>query len=76
MSVRISIPKNISYTSAIKAKCLDCCCGQRTEVRDCEIYNCPLFPYRFGMSPTSYVKKHPRTIIVSEKGRKIRERKD
>lgn len=75
MSVKIVIPKTISFTKAIKNKCLDCCCGTRTEVRDCEIYHCPLFPYRFGMKPDSYVKSHPRTIIISEKGRKVRERK-
>ena len=76
MSVKITIPKTISYTKAIQKKCLDCCCGARTEVRDCEIYHCPLFPYRFGVRPDSYVNKHPRTVIVNEKGRKIRERKN
>ena len=75
MTVKIVIPKTISYTKAIQAKCLECCCGTRKEVRDCEIYHCPLFPYRFGVRPDSYVSKHPRTVIVNENGRKVRTRR-
>lgn len=33
---------------AIRKKCLDCCCGQRKEVRLCVIKKCPLYPYRMG----------------------------
>jgi len=36
---------------AIRAKCLDCCGGSSTEVKLCEISDCPLFPYRFGKKP-------------------------
>lgn len=36
---------------AIRAKCLDCCCGQAKEVRLCPIEKCPLYPYRFGKRP-------------------------
>ena len=36
---------------AIRAKCLDCCCGHPSEVRDCTIKNCPLYPHRFGKRP-------------------------
>lgn len=32
-------------TAAVKAKCLDCCCWQRAEARDCKISTCPLYPY-------------------------------
>ncbi len=38
-----------SKANAVKAKCLDCCCGVREEVRLCEVYMCPLYevrPYR------------------------------
>lgn len=40
---------NGSRPSAVKAKCLDCCCGIREEIRECQVYTCPLFevrPYR------------------------------
>ena len=36
---------------AIRAKCLDCCCGQRNEVRLCPCADCPLYPYRMGHRP-------------------------
>ena len=36
---------------AIRAKCLDCMCGQVTEVRLCPITDCSLYPYRMGHNP-------------------------
>lgn len=36
---------------AIRAKCLDCVCGQAKEVRLCPSRKCPLFPYRMGHKP-------------------------
>ena len=36
---------------AIKAKCLDCCCGQREEVRECPAKECPLWQFRLGKNP-------------------------
>lgn len=36
---------------AIRAKCLDCCCGSSHEVRLCTAEKCPLYPYRFGKNP-------------------------
>ncbi len=36
---------------AIRAKCLECSCGSRTEVRICEITKCPLWHYRMGKRP-------------------------
>ncbi len=36
---------------AIRQKCLDCSCQQPSEVRDCPITTCDLWPYRFGRDP-------------------------
>lgn len=36
---------------AIRAKCIDCCCGQRLEVKLCTCPDCPLYPYRLGHRP-------------------------
>ena len=36
---------------AIRAKCLDCMCGQAQEVRLCPITDCSLYPYRMGHNP-------------------------
>ena len=33
---------------AIRCKCLECCCWQQTEVRECESTDCPLWRYRMG----------------------------
>lgn len=36
---------------AIRRKCIDCSGFQPSEVRNCEIPECPLFPYRLGKNP-------------------------
>ena len=41
----------LTPVKAIRAKCLDCCCGQRNEVELCPCADCPLYPYRFGKNP-------------------------
>lgn len=38
----------VTQRSAIRLKCLDCCGNQRNEVRLCEAYHCPLWPYRLS----------------------------
>lgn len=38
---------------AIKAKCLDCVCDQKQEVKLCPIVDCPLHQFRFGKNPNS-----------------------
>lgn len=44
-----------SPLEAIKAKCLDCVCGQPSEVELCTITDCSLHSFRFGKNP--YRKK-------------------
>ena len=36
---------------AIRSHCLDCMCGQATEVRLCPVADCSLYPYRMGHNP-------------------------
>ena len=45
--------KPLRALPAIRAKCLDCCCGSAVEVRKCTIEGCPLWPLRFGHYPKS-----------------------
>lgn len=40
-----------SPLKAIRAKCLDCTCGQASEVKNCHIEQCPLHPFRLGKNP-------------------------
>lgn len=35
-----------SLAAAVKAKCLDCCCWQAVEVKNCQVPACPLFEIR------------------------------
>jgi hypothetical protein len=49
--------------NAIRAKCLDCCCGNAAEVRKCVSIDCALWPYRMGTNP--FRKK--RELSASEK---------
>lgn len=44
--------KNITNpVKAIRAKCLDCCCGSSNEVELCTCADCALYPFRFGKNP-------------------------
>lgn len=45
------MPEITSPVKAIRAKCLDCCCGQQAEVKSCTAKDCPLYPFRFGKNP-------------------------
>lgn len=36
---------------AIRAKCLDCCCGSYSEVEQCTATACALYPFRMGKNP-------------------------
>ena len=58
--------KNPSQLKAIRAKCLDCCGGVGSEVRDCNIVKCPLWPYRFGCSPNTAQSRYKdyNTVLV------------
>lgn len=43
--------KILTPLKAIRAKCLDCCCGDKKEVRECTLEKCTLHPYRMGKRP-------------------------
>jgi len=36
---------------AIRAKCMDCSVYQPKEIRNCQISDCSLFPFRLGKNP-------------------------
>ena len=57
---------------AIRAKCIDCCCGNQNEVELCPAYECPLYPFRFGKNPyrtkremTDEQKQHMREVLAA-----------
>lgn len=43
--------KALTPIKAIRAKCIDCCCGSEKEVKLCQLEKCPLHPFRFGRDP-------------------------
>jgi len=43
--------KKLTGMSAIREKCLDCSNWNEAEVRNCEIKDCALWPFRFGRYP-------------------------
>ena len=46
--------KILTPLKAIRAKCVDCCCGNKAEVRRCTAEKCNLHPYRMGHRPKGY----------------------
>ena len=55
--------KNPSQLKAIREKCIDCS-GTSNEVRDCHLVKCPLWPYRFGCSPSTAQSRYKGCDIV------------
>lgn len=47
----ISEDQPVPLLRVIRMKCLDCCCQQITEVRECRVTTCSLWPYRMGRNP-------------------------
>src|SRR5262245_38843326 len=54
---------------AIRARCLDCCCGQSSEVRKCVSVGCPSWPFRMGVNPFRQKRK-----VSAEQKRDLAER--
>ena len=40
-----------SILKAVRAKCLDCCYDQLSEIAKCTAYTCELHPFRMGRDP-------------------------
>lgn len=57
-----------SRTAAVKAKCLECCCFQREEVRNCTVRSCPLWMYR-PFSGKSTSKPPSKTASIEKNGK-------
>lgn len=43
--------KKTTPMKAIRRKCVDCCLGIATEVKECVAAKCPLYDYRSGKRP-------------------------
>ena len=63
--------KSASPMKAVRAKCLDCCCGSLKSVRFCPCdgvhgSDCPLWPLRFGMRPATAAAKYGGRFLTPE----------
>ena len=67
--------KSNSPLRAIKEKCLDCCCGDRNEVKLCTCKDCSLYPFRFGKNPNRKPMSEERKQAASDRLKKIWEDK-
>lgn len=64
-----------SPLKSIRAKCLDCCCGQKEEVKLCPVHDCPLYPYRLGKHPgIKRVMSEEQRKAASERMKALRSR--
>lgn len=45
--------KPVIRSKAIRTKCLDCSKWQQSEVRECPVIKCPLWPWRMGKQPSA-----------------------
>lgn len=43
--------RKLTPIKAIRLKCLDCSLGNRTEIKECPVTGCPIYPYRLGKLP-------------------------
>lgn len=46
-----AVKENTSPLRAVRLKCIDCSSYQFSEVKECNITNCPLHPFRLGKNP-------------------------
>lgn len=44
--------RKLTTLKAIRLKCIDCCAGNKNEVKLCTCTQCPLYEYRFGHIPS------------------------
>ena len=41
---------------AIRKKCIDCTLGSLVDIRKCQDFDCPIYPYRMGIRPSEETK--------------------
>ena len=55
---------------AIRAKCIECSCGQKNEVKLCPVTGCPLYPFRIGKNPYKKELTDEQRQILAERAKK------
>ena len=59
---------------AIRAKCLECCCGQANEVKLCVCSDCALYDFRMGKNPNIRKREYTeeQRAVMAERARNMR----
>lgn len=71
----MKVLKKMTPLKAIRARCLDCCCGQAYEVKRCTVQDCPLWAWRFGHTPNDVPTYEAEiTEAQAEAGRRLAEK--
>jgi hypothetical protein len=67
----------LNYAKAIRRKCMECSCYSNTEVAECAVALCPLWPFRFGKDPgrVKTVMSEEQKAAARERLRAAREKK-
>ena len=66
--------KRLTPIKAIRAKCLECSCGNNAEVRECVIPDCPLYPYRMGKNPNIKLSEERKAKMTANLPWNVQER--
>jgi hypothetical protein len=64
--------KKLTPMKAIRLKCLDCCCGQKLEVKFCPSDDCPLHPFRMGHRPEEIPTYETSREVTEEQSERLR----
>lgn len=67
--------KKTDIMKLVKLKCSDCCCGDKVEVKECNITRCPLHSIRLGtkgVDAAEPVVKRTRAPMTDEHKEKLR----
>jgi len=59
--------ERLTRAKAIRSKCIDCCCGDRNEVKLCPVKDCPLWIYRLGREIASNGEDLPKKLKRANK---------
>lgn len=55
--------RTLTPVKAIRAKCIECSGGNRSEADRCQIKDCPLYAYRHGKNPN----RKPRSMTDEQR---------
>lgn len=59
--------KRMSPMAALRARCIDCCSGNKAEVRHCTAIKCPSWPFRMGKNPWRAPMSEERRVAAGER---------